>query len=222
MGTSQRWLLAPGNEKLSKSVWHFDLPAGLTCPGRTDLCHSKCYARKGRFNFPQVQERLSWCYEQSKCDDFERRMVNEIYRRGILLVRFHCSGDIYSPGYAEKMIRIVKHSPHCRFWCYTRSWTIRTFDDSLAELASCENMKLWFSADAETGIPMVLPFDTRVAWMQTSWGDQSEEADLLFLDHPLRKKHIPPELLEKICPTETKAGKAKGITCATCSVCWTD
>ena len=44
-----------------------------------------------------MQERLRWSYEQSKRGDFVRRMSDELYRKGVLLMRFHVSGDIYSP-----------------------------------------------------------------------------------------------------------------------------
>lgn len=220
MRTSQRSLCAPGNDKLSKSVFHFDLPAGLTCPGKSELCSSKCYARKGRFNFPQVQDRLNWCYEQSKRDDFVDRMVEEIYRNGILLMRWHCSGDVYSPAYARKVYDVIESSRHCEFWLYTRSWTVRTFDEVLDDISSLQNVKLWFSADNETGLPKAMPSNVRVAWLQTKWDEESLEADLIFLDHPLRKQIPPHEFVEKICPTETEAGKEQGISCATCGLCW--
>src|SRR5262249_19734055 len=67
---TKRGLLVAGNEKLSQQAFHFDLPAGRTCPGKSRLCHGRCYARKGRFVFPQVIERLNWCYERSKRSDF--------------------------------------------------------------------------------------------------------------------------------------------------------
>jgi hypothetical protein len=83
-------------------------------------------------------------------------------------------------------------------------------------------MQLWLSADTETGYPDEVPERARVAWMQTDVDEDTGEAELVFLDHPLRKLTLPLTVLEKACPTETPEGKKKGITCATCQFCWTD
>jgi hypothetical protein len=222
MGKVVRPLLVMGNDKLSPSVAHFDLPAGLTCPGKSELCHDRCYARKGRFAFPQVRERLRWSYEQSKRGDFVRRMSDELYRKGVLLMRFHVSGDIYSPAYARKILEVVSNSMHTTFWLYTRSWRVKKIFQILKIMSAMSNMKLWLSADAETGYPDEVPVNARVAWMHTAAGDDLEQADLVFLDHPLRKKTIPLSVIDKVCPVETPAGKRKGVTCATCGACWHD
>lgn len=111
-----RGLLVAGNDKLSEQAFHFDLPAGRTCPGKSRLCHGRCYARRGRFVFPQVIERLRWCYEQSKRSDFVDILSDELYRKGVILMRWHCAGDIYSPSYARKMLEVIGRSSHTKFW----------------------------------------------------------------------------------------------------------
>src|SRR5438105_591801 len=108
---SVRPLLAMGNGKLGQSIFHFDLPAVSTCPGRSAVCEQMCYARRGRFLFPQVQERLRWCFEQSRRADFATRMATEIRRKGILLVRVHVSGDFYSAQYAAKWLAVMRQCP---------------------------------------------------------------------------------------------------------------
>lgn len=214
-----RPLLALGNQKLSAGVWHFDIPAVQSCPGRSALCTSRCYGRRGRFAFPQVQERLAWNFAQSKRPDFAKRMVEEIYRKGIILCRLHVVGDIFSPGYARKLVEIISKSDHCTFWLYTRSWRIPAIFSVISDLSALSNCKVWLSADAETGMPPEVPKGARVAWMETEAEGGCDEADLVFLDHPLRKLSLP---MANVCPTETPAGKAKGVTCATCRKCWTD
>ena len=213
-----RPLLVAGNDKLSAGVYHFDLPAVLTCPGRSALCESLCYATRGRFNFPQVQERLAWNYAESKKSDFINRMVEELYRKGILLCRFHVAGDFYSPGYARKVMEVIARSPHCTFWFYTRSYRIPAIFAVIEAICALPNCKVWLSADAETGYPEHVPQGARVAWMQTDEADVCEEADLVFLDRPLRKIGLP---VANVCPAETPLGKAHGTSCATCRVCWT-
>jgi hypothetical protein len=201
---------------------HFDLPAGIACPGKSDLCFSRCYARKNRFAFPQVRERLEWCYTQSKRADFVKRMCDELYRKGVILMRWHVAGDVYSPAYARKMLEIMGASLHTTFWLYSRSWRVKTILPVLHSMSRLSNVKLWLSADAETGYPDDVPANARVAWMQTEAGEDVEDADLVFLDHPLRQAIIPLTVIDKVCPTETPEGKKSGISCATCQFCWKD
>jgi hypothetical protein len=213
-----RPLLVAGNEKLSAGVFHFDIPAVLTCPGRTAICESRCYARRGRFAFPQIQKRLAWSYAQSKRADFADRMCDELYRKGILLMRWHVAGDIYSPGYGRKMLGIIRRSEHCTFWFYTRSWRVPSIFPVINDMSAMSNCKVWLSADVETGFPPEVPQGARVAWMETEAEGGCDEADLVFLDHPLRKLSLP---MANVCPTETVEGKERGTTCATCRKCWT-
>ena len=220
MGKVVRSLLVAGNEKLAPSIMHFDVPAGVACPGKSQLCFTRCYARRGRFAFPQVRDRLQWSYEQSKRGDFVRRMCDELFRKGVLLMRWHVAGDVYSPAYARKMLEIMGNSLHTTFWLYTRSWRVKRIYPFLDAMSQLSNVKLWLSADSETGYPAVVPVNARVAWMQTEAGDDMEQADLVFLDHPLRKKTIPLTVIDKVCPTETPEGKARGTSCATCQFCW--
>ena len=119
---SVRPLLLMGNEKLGQSIFHFDLPAIVTCPGRSAVCEQVCYAGQGRFLFPQVQERLQWCYQQSRRGDFAQRMAGEVHGKGILVVRIHVSGDFYNAGYAAKWLAVMRQCPRARFYFYTRSW----------------------------------------------------------------------------------------------------
>ena len=216
---TRRGLVVQSNQKLGGSVYHFDLPAGKTCPGRSKLCYSKCYARRSRFLFPQVQERLRWSFEQSKRDDFAGRLTEELYRKGVLLCRFHVSGDFYSPEYTRKVLKVVQGSPGVIFWAYSRSYRIQPIAEVLWELAACENFSLWLSADDETGYPPHVPERVRVAWMQT--GDSPEKADLVFATREAQKQ--PSRInLELLCPTETEEGKRAGTTCSSCQFCWRD
>ena len=215
---TRRGLLVAGNDKLGGSVFHFDIPPVTTCPGRSALCESLCYCTRGRYRFPQVIDRLKWCFEQSKQDDFTSRMTDEIYRKGCLAVRIHVSGDCYSPGYARKWIEIVTNSPHCSFWLYTRSYRIPAIAEVLAELATLPNMAVWYSADNETGYPERVPEGIRVAWLMDS-DEEPDQADLIFLNHPLRYMDDDRIKLDLVCPTETKAGKDRGTSCSTCGYC---
>ena len=219
--TTVRGLLAQSNSKLGGSVFHFDLPPVRTCPGRSrgpGGCEAVCYARHGRFVFPQVIERQDWCYAQSKLDSFADKMADELYRKGVLVMRWHVSGDVYSPVYARKIKAVAQARPNVRMYMYTRSWRVDAIAEVLWELAALPNFSLWLSADDVTKYPPYVPEGVRVAWMQT--GDPPEEADLVFATRAARKE--PARInLDLLCPTETDAGKRAGTTCSACQFCFT-
>lgn len=217
----RRGLLVQGNEKLSQAIMHYDLPAALTCPGSSKLCRKHCYALRGRFVFPQVQERLHHCFQASKRKDFPHLMVEEIKRKGSAFVlRIHCAGDFYSPAYVRKWIEVVKASPNTRFFGYTRSWAVQAIYPALCELAQLPNMQLWFSADSETGEPPELPEGVRVAWMMVEVDEAVPDVDLIFRDRPLRKNDTVRIGLNLICPHETPKGREQGTNCGHCGICW--
>jgi hypothetical protein len=217
----RRGLLVAGNEKLSQAILHWDLPASKTCPGKSALCSSKCYALRSRYLFPQVQERLKWCHKMSLRADFATLMKQEIRRKGAaFVVRIHCSGDFYDAVYVRKWIEIVRGSPHTRFYAYSRSFRVESIAPALAELAEHENVRLWASADSETGFPADLPPNVRVAWMQVEDEEEVPPVDLVFRDYPLRKDRNQRVSLSLVCPVETPQGKERGINCGVCGVCW--
>jgi hypothetical protein len=183
-----RSLLVQGNEKLSPAILHWDLPAAVTCPGKTKICRERCYALRNRYLFPQVQKRLKWCQAMSRRKDFPKLMVREIRRKGAaFIVRIHCSGDFYDAAYTRKWLTIVRACPHTRFFAYTRSYRVKSIAPLLAELAELDNVRLWYSADVETGYPGDLPPNVRVAWMQVAADEDVPPVDLVFLDSPLKK-----------------------------------
>lgn len=147
-------------------------------------------------------------------------MVNELYRKGIVLMRWHVSGDIYSPGYARKVLQIVGRSSHTTFWLYTRSWRVKAIFPNIKTISLMPNMKLWLSCDAETGYAPAVPLGARIAWMQTEPWEDVEKADLLFLDKPVQKERLPLPIAQNVCPTDIPEGKQKGVICATCRTCF--
>ncbi len=87
----------------------------------------------------------------------------------------------------------------------------------LRALAGLENMKLWYSADLDTGLPPNVPDRVRVAYLQTS-ANEVVDGDLVFQVRGLRKLELP--LAVPVCEQETPKGKARGVNCANCTVCW--
>lgn len=188
-----------------------------TCPGRSSLCESVCYARSGRFLFPQVRARLAWNLRQSLRDDFADRMVGELYRKGVLLMRWHVAGDFGTPCYVRKVKAVAERSPQVTMWAYTRSWRVDAIAEVLWEVAALPNVHLWLSADDETGYPPHVPERVRVAWMQT--GESPEAADLVFAMREVRRDFRRVNL-DLLCPAETDEGRRAGTTCSSCQYCW--
>jgi hypothetical protein len=214
-----RALLALGNAKLGTSIHHFDLPAVSTCPGRSALCESVCYATRSRFHADQVRSRLRWCLRQSRRPDFADRMVSEVRRKGALVVRVHVSGDFYGAGYASKWLSVFHRCHAARFYFYTRSWRVEEMAPVLAQMAQLENARAWYSADVETGLPDPLPERVRVAWLQAE-ADDPVAGDLVFRDRPLRDTPLPAFGLPVVCPNETPVGHRQGVNCGNCGHCW--
>jgi hypothetical protein len=160
---------------------------------------------------------MRWRLQQSKRTDFAERMLDEVYRRGVLVCRIHVAGDFYSPGYLEKWIEIAAGSPNTRFFAYTRSWRVAKIAPLLAAFAALDNVRLWYSADSDTGYPPGVPPAVRVAWLQDT-AAVPDRADLLFQPRGVRKLALP--LAAPVCAQELPQGKARGVNCANCGVCW--
>ncbi len=214
-----RTLLALGNVKLGGAIHHFDLPAVSTCPGRSRICESACYATRGRFHGTAVRNRLRWCLRQSRHADFADRMVGEVRRKGALVVRVHVSGDFYDRAYAIQWLSVFRRCHATTFYFYTRSWRVADVAPVLEQMAGRENVRAWYSADVETGLPDPLPNGVRVAWLQTEV-DHLVLGDLVFRERAVRGLPLPRFGLPVVCPNETPVGHRQGVNCGNCGHCW--
>ena len=88
----------------------------------------------------------------------------------------------------------------------------------LDRMADRENVRAWYSADAETGLPDPLPAAVGVAWLQTE-ADEPLAGDLVFRAEPVRATR-PRTSLPLVCPNETPAGRRFGVNCGNCGHCW--
>jgi len=206
-----------GNGKLGQAISHFDLPAVSTCPGRSAVCERVCYATQGHFRFELNQERLRWCYDQSRRKDFARRMVQEVRRKGVLVLRVHVSGDFYNAAYARKWLEVFRQCPGVKFYFYTRSWRVPEIAPVLEQMAKLRCCKVWYSIDSDTGLPECVPARVRLAYLQVTEGDQPEQTDLVFRVRRLRRQRFP---LSLVCPHETPQGRANNVNCGNCGRCW--
>jgi hypothetical protein len=216
----RRRLLSVGNRKLGEVVAHFDLPALSTCPGRTAACSSACYATKRWYRTRAVKRRLAWLLRQSRSAGFAGKLVREIRERGFTHVRWHASGDIYSEGYARRMLAAMRASPRVVFWLYTRSFIVPSILPVLAEMAALPNCVVWFSLDRDSVVPDSLPEGVRTCWMQ----DDERPVPLADLVFRTRRMIGLPMVgaASPVCPAETAAGKRAGVNCGSCQSCFAD
>lgn len=207
-----------GNIKLGLGIGVWSLPAIETCPGRTIVCESICYADRGRFLGPSVRRRLKRNWKEARKKNFVSRAIAELRRARYRIFRIHAAGDFENAAYVRKWIRIVKALPWIRFYAYTRSWRVDRMLKSLQELAALPNMQLWYSADACSGRP---PRHTGVRSCYLARHDADMppyRVDLVFRDrHDSVMKFTPDGSL--VCPYENGVTQ---ITCRKCSVCWND
>lgn len=127
-------LLVNGNEKIGEGVYHFStLPTtaeftaeinGLTFSERgTCPCSCKgCYATKGNYNYNSTKASLliKTRLVRVGIDFVKRAILAQIEADQISFIRIHASGDFFSVEYVEMWKEIVKASPSCTFWTYTK------------------------------------------------------------------------------------------------------
>lgn len=208
-----KWLLQQGNHKLGRNIFQWSVPPVVCCPGATACCKAVCYATKGRFLLPFVKKKLEENYRVALTDDFADRMIREVKRRWVQVCRVHVSGDYFSREYAEKWLSIFRACQKAKFYWYSRSWVIPEIEPVLREMALLRNVRAWWSADRDSGVPEKVPPGTRVAWLQDRSEDDVENIDLLFTVRKVRRERLS---LPVLCPHE--AGKAED--CGECSKCW--
>jgi hypothetical protein len=138
----------------------FGLPAGLSCPGRTRICFTVCYAAriekvyKGTLahvltNFHALQEcgtdveRMA-ALLRGLIDDFRGDLAKY---GGEPIFRMHWDGDFFSLPYAQAWAAVVRQNPDITFWAYTRSF--RGQVNVVPILAGIPNLTLYLSVDGE-------------------------------------------------------------------------
>jgi hypothetical protein len=215
-----------GNSKLGTAVHAFSIPAKRTCPQSTPACRRVCYAAAGRYRTDTVRGSLGDNLNRARGADFERRAAAEIVTKGVRLLRVHVAGDLFSRDYARAWVRVMRASPDTTFWLYTRAWRDPGLRPVLRQMARLRNVRLWFSADVDSGLPHRLPARVRVAWLMTGPDEVPPgPADLVFRTRNLKSRIARAVVAGDgsavpVCPTETGLPGATAVTCATCRTCF--
>lgn len=212
-------MISPGNSKLG-AIPNFSLEAVKTCPGASEACKSICYATSGFYNMPSVQAFYERNLKLARSMKFVDKILEEIQKRQIRLMRIHASGDFETPAYASKWLEIITRSKHTRFFAYTRSWREEAIRPILWDMSRRSNMSLLLSCDHETGAPPRW-HKVRIAYMATSDDDSPKfPVDLVFRDQTQTPMIREPLSGALVCPVEQGVERSVKITCEKCRLCF--
>lgn len=141
--------ISKGNAKTE--CYSFDIPAVLTCPGRTTECAKDCYAASLMRIYPAVDAKYKRNQEITYHPSFVSYMIETIPRG--CEFRIHVSGDFFHVDYVKKWIEICASRQDVTFYAYTRSWRTPELWEVIRDLQSLPNVNVNLSVDDETGAP---------------------------------------------------------------------
>lgn len=191
----------------------YNLPA-FSCKTGSKLCKeknsvcSKCYARKGRYHFPNVKNALYRRFESINNPKWVEAMT--------LLVkdepgyfRWHDSGDLISVQHLEKICEVVRNTSHIRHWLPTKE--VQIVMDYLKENKFPENLCVRISSYYIDKIPTQTDLlqERRFNWS----GVISDISNKKMFEESLLKQ------TGEFFKTSVCQGVYTG-TCGSCRKCW--
>lgn len=133
----------------------WSLQAIETCPASkgpdgelVDACKG-CYATTGNYRFPNVKAPREHNKEDWKRSDWVADMVQELDSDRYF--RWFDSGDMYCIGLANKILEVMKQTPHCKHWLPTRMHKFSKFADIIKKMEILPNVVVRLSSDSVTG-----------------------------------------------------------------------
>lgn len=149
-----------GNKKLPKDTLIWNIPAVITCPGKTEFCRVSCYALKAERLYKNVKACRTQNLKDSVNSNFVERMNTILWDKQSKYrqVRIHESGDFYNQEYLNKWFLIASMHSGTTFYAYTKSFhldfsqkpgnfvLIASFDKASTPMAKAlyENKKQYF------------------------------------------------------------------------------
>ena len=146
--------------KLSKTskldgILSWSLQAIDTCPGSSDgngglvpACQG-CYATTGNYRFANVKAPREFNREDWKRDSWVSDMVKALDSSRYF--RWFDSGDMYDIRLAEKIRKVMLHTPWVSHWLPTRMHKFDKFKRVISEMQMLSNVVVRFSSDSVTG-----------------------------------------------------------------------
>ena len=188
--------------KLSKSskmpCKSWSLEAIDTCPGArengklVEAC-STCYATKGNYSWPNVVAAREHNKEDWQRDEWADDMVEALAKQSYF--RWFDSGDVYHVDLANKILDVMKRTPHVKHWLPTRMYKFPKFLKVLKKMNKLDNVNVRLSSDSVYGkLLIVKDFSTSTIIKK----------DVIAVDSNVQMCHAP-----------DNAGK-----CGDCRACW--
>jgi hypothetical protein len=216
-----------GNNKLGKDglIYCFNLPApGTCCP--SPVCMEvvngdpRCYGMRNLFRMKKLKALRENNYRWAQSAEFVSAAIDEIWRLGIAVLRWHDVGDFFNPTYIEAVHRIVRETYHTVHYAYTRSMVIPKCRPALVNLAGEPNFQLSYSFDKSMEIP---PCDKGIDLCYLSISDSDEPpcpVEMVWRDLAAKHTTIRTHTTNgsPICPYEDGTGRQ--VTCSMCQRCW--
>lgn len=143
------------NTKLG-NIPSFSLPALISCPARTIVCSSICYADRFSKLYKNAEKAYKLNLTGIQDKDFVEQLVIKLTKLStkkknpMTTFRWHVSGDWHGIKYMYDAIKIMKQFPNISFYCYTRNWRLANWLPHLEELQKLPNMTVFASIDDDT------------------------------------------------------------------------
>jgi hypothetical protein len=146
--------------KLSKTskldgILSWSLQAIDTCPGSSDgngglvaACQG-CYATTGNYRFANVKKPREFNREDWKRDTWVNDMIQALENSRYF--RWFDSGDMYDLKLAEKIRKVMLHTPWVSHWLPTRMHKFPKFKRVISEMQVLSNVVVRFSSDSVNG-----------------------------------------------------------------------
>jgi hypothetical protein len=146
--------------KLSKTskldgIMSWSLQAIDTCPGSSDgngglvpACQG-CYATTGNYRFANVKKPREFNREDWKRDTWVNEMVEALENSRYF--RWFDSGDMYDLKLAEKIRKVMLHTPWVSHWLPTRMHKFPKFKRVISDMQLLSNVVVRFSSDSVNG-----------------------------------------------------------------------
>lgn len=159
--------ISTANTKLGHQIPTVNLPAIKTCRHDAPCAQGNCYATKGRWLYPNVQQSLinnlaryiidSKAYFDDIIKFLNGGLVSYKY------FRWHSSGDIVNDEYFLGMVKVAKKCKRTKFLCFTKKFEI--VNDYLRSGGKIpKNLKVVFSAWDKT-FTFDNPYNLSVAYV---------------------------------------------------------
>ena len=199
MNVKQAWSEVSGLSKPSKMPsYGYSLPAIRCVVGSklrevVDSTCYECYAMKGRYVFPNVQDALERRYQQALNNPkWIEAMVFLIlwYCAKTKVFRWHDSGDLMSLEHLVDIVKIAEATPDVKHWLPTREVkVVQEYKKKYGKFPS--NLVVRISATMVNGLPHTF----------------HEHSSTVVTDMSLA--------VDKVCPSSKQGNK-----CLDCRMCW--